>query len=344
MRGNGEERHCLRQAPPHQVDATWPGASCGGRPTGPAAAARRRLVPARAGQPVERYPARHWPRAYPRSRGATHHPRRRLRAAPGLSPLAQGNLGRTGAHPDVQGPIPARAGQPKARSRCRWPSRAYPRSRGNRFRACTNTLPYGPIPARAGQPDPNPASSCWHRAYPRSRGATRRAQDGADEAGGLSPLARGNLQRRVIDAHVVGPIPARAGQPSSASFSPRLSWAYPRSRGATLLTTHHSARSVGLSPLARGNLEQAGVLTDALGPIPARAGQPARMPLIASLMRAYPRSRGATHFCSADSPAQSGLSPLARGNPLSTGRELVILGPIPARAGQPPAHRKGGCR
>ena len=51
-------------------------------------------------------------------------------------------------------------------------------------------------------------------------------------------------------------------------------WAYPRSCGATFAGAQRLARDQGLSPLARGNLALATIRSAALGPIPARAGQP----------------------------------------------------------------------
>ena len=69
--------------------------------------------------------------------------------------------------------IPARAGEPGIRSRCRWICRVYPRAcggtvltlnvvdpptglsprvRGNRYGWHTRTIKHGSIPARAGEP------------------------------------------------------------------------------------------------------------------------------------------------------------------------------------------------
>ena len=114
-----------------------------------------------------------------------------------------------------------------------------------------------------------------------------------------------------------------------------FSRAYPRSRGATRLHGPDQLGVEGLSPLARGNLEKMAVPKLAVGPIPARAGQPCSKSICASSSRAYPRSRGATYSLSDNSAAVGGLSPLARGNlpgdPLNTAPQ----GPIPARAGQP---------
>jgi len=213
-------------------------------------------------------------RAYPRSRGATSADHRAGALAGGLSPLARGNRD-LGRQLSVSwGPIPARAGQPMARSPSAWLGRAYPRSRG------ATVLPMAS------------ASSSW----------------------GLSPLARGNRRRAPRRSPRAGPIPARAGQPLGAALVDGLKKAYPRSRGATLVPAPMSRYASGLSPLARGNLIQEPSFSRKPGPIPARAGQPGRASQTGRFRWAYPRSRGATVIWFANWPAMAGLSPLARGN------------------------------
>ena len=100
----------------------------------------------------------------------------------------------------------------------------------------------------------------------------------------------------------------------------------------------------GLSPLARGNLHLVARHQVAIGPIPARAGQPAILALSYIPLEAYPRSRGATNSRGAHLLCRSGLSPLARGNLC---RQLFLcrpMGPIPARAGQPPPSTPSAAR
>ena len=173
--------------------------------------------------------------AYPRSRGGTSRDGASRTATTGLSPLARGNRIESGQELAHGGPIPARAGEPPQGKSPRTHAGAYPRSRGGtllklrvrhgckglsplargnhdqeEFSLCAN----GPIPARAGEP----FGCCWcyfpFRAYPRSRGGT--ACPHADEATprGLSPLARGNHSAPDLVGARVGPIPARAGEPS----------------------------------------------------------------------------------------------------------------------------------
>ena len=111
--------------------------------------------------------------------------------------------------------------------------------------------------------------------------------------------------------------------------------AYPRSRGATVLSRGRVDPDQGLSPLTRGNLDLLAADESGLGPIPAHAGQPWCRRAGGRPPGAYPRSRGATARRRQVLARQVGLSPLTRGN-LGAG-ELAAArpGPIPAHAGQP---------
>ena len=333
-------------------------------------------IPARAGQPRLAVAPNSSPWAYPRSRGATAcrrssprcsraYPRSRgatvadsdtLCSLKGLSPLARGNLAGDQAVVPALGPIPARAGQPGQPGAVDRHVRAYPRSRG--ATSCSgptwisvqglsplargnhgdddgSRVRRGPIPARAGQPITLSVDSMLSRAYPRSRGATTAFARCAPACSGLSPLARGNQQHDPGHLGLLGPIPARAGQPAAEVRHARHVGAYPRSRGATSKGSSRRSACSGLSPLARGNRCALALASQDDGPIPARAGQPAAKDLLAAYGRAYPRSRGATMSETQSQRDDLGLSPLARGNPRDDLRATVNLGPIPARAGQP---------
>ena len=152
-----------------------------------------------------------------------------------------------------------------------------------------------------------------------------------------SPLARGNQALQCGCAGGGGPIPARAGQPVLRQHRSRTKGAYPRSRGATAPVSDDHMPLKGLSPLARGNLQQHHASLGWQGPIPARAGQPKQQERGRCTLWAYPRSRGATGRYQSRLPPVAGLSPLARGNLQAQRVRVERLGPIPARAGQPPA-------
>ena len=113
-------------------------------------------------------------------------------------------------------------------------------------------------------------------------------------AQGLSPLARGNLVRRPCAGALLGPIPARAGEPKTKETFRLTDRAYPRSRGGTFFIRLARLFVRGLSPLARGNPHRSRYPHAAVGPIPARAGEPAVVALGGLPVWAYPRSRGGT--------------------------------------------------
>ena len=194
----------------------------------------------------------------------------------------------------------------------------------------------GPIPARAGEPKSSPARRSSSRAYPRSRGGTTLSAASPPSSWGLSPLARGNHKLAIQVSAQQGPIPARAGEPPRQKPGRSLSRAYPRSRGGTRFCQVQGHVEQGLSPLARGNRDEAVELVCFRGPIPARAGEPVSKPSRPSPAWAYPRSRGGTAVWGVAEAAESGLSPLARGNRSSGRGGQLHLGPIPARAGEPP--------
>ena len=112
-------------------------------------------------------------------------------------------------------------------------------------------------------------------------------------------------------------------------------WAYPRSRGGTMLRLTEQQRLRGLSPLARGNHQQLQNAITRTGPIPARAGEPKKIRSDVSVSGAYPRSRGGTFAVNVLGVSAEGLSPLARGNRYALRDTYGFSGPIPARAGEP---------
>ena len=169
-----------------------------------------------------------------------------------------------------------------------------PLARGNRDHGHAGADGDGPIPARAGEPSCGRTAPACSGAYPRSRGGTANMAAAVGFYLGLSPLARGN---RVVQSNVCigeGPIPARAGEPVPFDLCAQIVRAYPRSRGGTCKPGRTGDQRQGLSPLARGNPTRQCVDFHAMGPIPARAGEPGHRAAAARARRAYPRSRGGT--------------------------------------------------
>ena len=193
-----------------------------------------RSIPARAGEPPHHAHGHCQPGVYPRACGGTR-PQSGERLLPwGLSPRVRGNLPKEAAIAREDGSIPARAGEPVARSpgiRSRWvypracggtadyPARAdrqlglSPRVRGNPAAAGGGPDQYRSIPARAGEPSASARTLSTCSVYPRACGGTDRLPDVNRPLGGLSPRVRGNPEDDEEDEDGDRSIPARAGEP-----------------------------------------------------------------------------------------------------------------------------------
>ena len=183
----------------------------------PARGARRRSIPARAGEPPRPSRAIAIGTVYPRASGGTLCVHRLRPGDQGLSPRERGNRLLAQRPLEQRRSIPARAGEPPAQSSQPGPSRVYPRAsggthmrtagppelsglspreRGNRGNLKIFYTLIGSIPARAGE-------SGAGRAYTGGRP-------------GLSPRERGNPPAVKPDIARGGSIPARAGEPCTA--------------------------------------------------------------------------------------------------------------------------------
>ena len=151
--------------------------------------------------------------------------------------------------------------------------------------------------------------------YPRVGGATSYVVDEADGVGGLSP--------------------AWAGQPGHPALIVEVFPVYPRVGGATTAATNTLSLRTGLSPRGRGNHGQVPDAQQQQRSIPAWAGQPAPPCGDQTPQRVYPRVGGATPTWSGVVWSGWGLSPRGRGNRDVAVPQLVLLGSIPAWAGQP---------
>ena len=166
-------------------------------------------------------------------------------------------------------------------------------------------------------------------------GATARGDCLPGYGHGLSPRGRGNPGPEPAGGGGHRSIPAWAGQPYAWLPSNDTEAVYPRVGGATQDIQRPESQVMGLSPRGRGNHAPESRNQEAIGSIPAWAGQPPKLP---------------QSFC----PGR-GLSPRGRGNrnrpahghrptrsiPAWAGNQLVFVpavedvGSIPAWAGQP---------
>ncbi len=188
---------------------------------------------------------------------------------------------------------------------------------------------------------PGSVSPYW--AYPRPRGGASRRIGVPASSYGLSPPARGSPLLKVLDHVRDGPIPARAGEPSS--WTPLSEWvrAYPRPRGGAESRPAEEHDPAGLSPPARGSPDRRPTRPRRLGPIPARAGEPRFASWSSRSDRAYPRPRGGAAPVSTGTAGLNGLSPPARGSRPRAVLNYIHVRPIPARAGEPSGPEPSPC-
>ena len=203
---------------------TQRGVTCSGR--------QKRFIPAGAGNTWSLRSRMRNGSVYPRWRG--EHPQKKYRHSirPGLSPLARGT---PAAIPLMHGYsrfIPAGAGNTGDSKKRGAEAPVYPRwrgehsnahpppatarglsplARGTRGLGTTATSNQRFIPAGAGNTLSISALSCPFTVYPRWRGEHERGDCGDNGRVGLSPLARGTLQRCRFGAFILRFIPAGAG-------------------------------------------------------------------------------------------------------------------------------------
>ncbi len=134
-------------------------------------------------------------------------------------------------------------------------------------------------------------------------------------------------------------IPAGAGNTISVMLKDIAGSVYPRWRGEHWQNKHRGTRGAGLSPLARGTLDQAVLFFQRRRFIPAGAGNTQKQNTETAVPAVYPRWRGEHDEITLTTEQKRGLSPLARGT-----RAAVVPGGrcrrfIPAGAGNT---RSGG--
>ena len=98
---------------------------------------------------------------------------------------------------------------------------------------------------------------------------------------GLSPPVRGSHRQGFAAVRGHGSIPARAGEPGSATWRSLVFAVYPRPCGGAVFQQGGQDLSYGLSPPVRGSQAIADATTTNFRSIPARAGEP---PLTAKVL------------------------------------------------------------
>ena len=152
----------------------------------------------------------------------------------------------------------------------------------------------GSIPACAGEPKSSTFRTTTWRVYPRVCGGTRFIGVQRCMWSGLSPRVRGNLRRAPFWIFRPGSIPACAGEPHGRHRGPARDGVYPRVCGGTPTDTISNPIWTGLSPRVRGNRGLGAVGPTLPGSIPACAGEPCTRPGQMVGGGVYPRVCGGT--------------------------------------------------
>ncbi len=216
-----------------------------------------------------------------------------------------------------------------------------PRVRGNPPRRWPSAPIPGSIPACAGEPKTRWVRPVRRAVYPRVCGGTEMPFVGVGPIEGLSPRVRGNHFTGRAAAGKVGSIPACAGEPDGFGFQSSGLRVYPRVCGGTGHEQQPFGDEPGLSPRVRGNHGHDAGADGGGGSIPACAGEPSRRSSGRRGTRVYPRVCGGTMGTTLEQTAEEGLSPRVRGNPGQVLDDAVVLGSIPACAGEPSRRSSG---
>ena len=150
---------------------------------------------------------------------------------------------------------------------------------------------------------------------------------------GSSPLARGTYILNAALDLALRLIPTHAGNTLKSTLCMALTRAHPRSRGEHTPTKALRRRTWGSSPLTRGTSSVRYGRRETFRLISARAGNTVQAPEAPTGRTNHPRSHGEHLPRPRAARSRMGSSPLARGTlGVSSGARLVI-GLIPARAG-----------
>ena len=130
----------------------------------------------------------------------------------------------------------------------------------------------GIIPACAGNTSPLLFPCLSFRDHPRMRGEHPEVRCRGCECRGSSPHARGTPCIPYPTGRCTGIIPACAGNTSWRYDSTCQAWDHPRMRGEHQILDHLQVRVTGSSPHARGTRSHVPAEQQAIGIIPACAG------------------------------------------------------------------------
>ncbi len=221
----------------------------------------------------------------------------------------------------------------------------------------------GSIPACAGEPSRRTPRRGARRVDPRVCGGARERSPDAGEGHGRSPRVRGSLVAARLRDHVMGSIPAGAGEPPSCVRNTISARVDPRVCGGAAVAPDLQRPAGGRSPRVRGSHPRwsrgpaprgsipacAGsralrhLPNGRVGSIPACAGEPGCASCGARTRRVDPRVCGGAATIAANLCPSSGRSPRVRGSRAAIRASRGRRGSIPACAGEPCSSSGNGC-
>ncbi len=170
--------------------------------------------------------------------------------------------------------------------------------------------------------------------YPRTCGGNLESGTFKSSQAGLSPHMRGKLDHIFDQMILDGSIPAHAGETLlhlACWLQPRV---YPRTCGGNFAGVNRTKTTGGLSPHMRGKLLSLTRYMSLSGSIPAHAGETAIYPPFNKIAGVYPRTCGGNQCLHNFISHDLGLSPHMRGKPPGFLPWAVVIGSIPAHAGE----------
>ena len=209
-----------------------------------------------------------------------------------------------------------------------------PRGRGKRKRRFSRWLTDWSIPAWAGETLWSSPRSKRPTVYPRVGGGNDHYVQENAFSEGLSPRGRGKPGQPLSGQTPPGSIPAWAGEPIAALWTPTKSEVYPRVGGGTPPRKPRMTTCWGLSPRGRGKRPARPARRLSAGSIPAWAGETARSAPDTPAAWVYPRVGGGNAERGPAGDLRRGLSPRGRGKRRALWRRVGYEGSIPAWAGE----------
>ena len=211
-----------------------------------------------------------------------------------------------------------------------------PRVRGSRKSSILRLHEKRSIPACAGEPLSDGSLRVPSKVYPRVCGGAILTRKITMIAMGLSPRVRGSLPMTPLPWARSRSIPACAGEPLATLAHTITNPVYPRVCGGAARWYGIANSITGLSPRVRGSQGVPHIPHRCSRSIPACAGEPRSETRMVRGLPVYPRVCGGAAVFGSYAAMDRGLSPRVRGSQCRILGAVIVIGSIPACAGEPP--------